>query len=321
MFTDFDNNGEADVCSNNVTECSDGNLEGETGLISSPCTCGVMIRDNGYCCSEVWQEDACELEEEEEERGGGGGGSFIPLKETAFNVDPKVFRIDSFRKELKRLKVNISNTGDNVVKISFDSSVDFIQLPDSFSLSPGRSAPIELLVYVPSEDGFYNATVTVMGDGIEKKINLFLSVESRALFDITTTILPESKEVRPGENVSAEIEVMNLGDVDRIVIINYYLKDGAEIIAQFNETMAIPVFVNVAFFKELKVPMDIAQGNYRFYSDLSYDNIVVSSSDSFVISFLDLLFILLILRVLSILAVTIYVIRYFVKKIKINIKK
>jgi len=96
------------------------------------------------------------------------------------------------------------------------------------------------------------------------------------------------------------------------VILDYYIKDQEEIILYLNETKPILEGQILDFNKTLILPKNIRPGQYKFYSDLRYDDIIVSSSDSFKIK-ASTNWIFLLIRILIILLVVAYLIKEYLE--------
>lgn len=271
MFADFDADNEADICLQNITNCAD-------GAITTGCFCEGLLYSDGYCCSDVWKSTSCSAPAAP---GAGGRGARIEeeIIEEYFSVSPGELRVDAFKRELKKVKLDVENLHTESLIFDTKADLDFIEFPEKLGLDASESGELTVWIYAPDKEGMYEGEITISGKGQEVVVPVYLSVAEGALFDIQTRVL--TKSVAPGENATANITIINMGEVDRIVVLEYYIKKEGAIIITQEETIAIEAEQEIEITRNLAVPKDAQTGDYDFYADIRYDDVTVSSSDTF----------------------------------------
>jgi uncharacterized membrane protein len=155
-----------------------------------------------------------------------------------------------------------------------------------FELSPNETKEIEINFFVKKdqEAGVYPGKIVFASEGIERTVLVIVEVESeKPLFDVKVEILPEYRMVYLGDKVMAQLTIYNLGKIGRVdVNMEYGVKDlSGNIIVSENETLAIETQVSVV--KSLNIPYTINPDNYIFYSKVSYNNVIGTGSDIFIV--------------------------------------
>lgn len=227
------------------------------------------------------------VEEEEEEAppdevpSNGGGAPTI----SNFNVDKDLIKVLIKQGETKREIIQVTNTGDTVLNITLDLGYlkKFMVISEeSFSLEAGESKKINIDIFAKENEvpDAYTGRIIVKGDGITKIINVIIEVkEKKPLFDIWIDVI--SKKVGAGRNVEANIKMINLGDLEHIDVLFYYaIKDFEGNIITFKEE-SIAIDRELDITRKLKVPDDLAAGDYIFYSKISYKDISATGADVF----------------------------------------
>ena len=89
--------------------------------------------------------------------------------------------------------------------------------------------------------------------------------ERKPLFDVITNI--EEKEVSPGDNLVADVTLINMGDLHHFdVLFRYAIRDlDGNTIAFKEESLAIDEQLNLT--RELEVPNSAEPGQYIFYAN------------------------------------------------------
>jgi len=155
------------------------------------------------------------------------------------------------------------------------------------------------------------------------------AVLKEALFDVKVSVLEKFREVFAGEEVSAEIEVLNVNNIGQVdVVVDYYLSDN-EIVYGSGGSDTLAVEAVASFVRSLLVPEDITPGIYYFNVNVSYKDFVTSGSGEFRVkgelSFLEdgfkLIVILTMIFLVIIIAVIFFYLRRRQKKDITNIKR
>jgi len=244
-------------------------------------------------------------EEVSEEAPSNGGGR---AKVYNFELDKTFFAIEMIKGKHYQEEIIITNDGteDLIINISLTNLEEFIfPEEESFILKTGESKNIKFDIYVSERKkaDVYIGKINFNSRNIDRFVNVILDIRERApLFDIKTTIL--KKYIVPGGKVTANLVILNLGDLKNIdVELEYQIRDfDNKTYASKKESFAI----NNSFTGEvfLETPKDSKIGDYIFYSKVSYENISAGSYDTFIIekvSFLMWLITVLIIIVVIIL--------------------
>ncbi|MBI2673256.1 hypothetical protein HYX19_03280, partial [Candidatus Woesearchaeota archaeon] len=104
--------------------------------------------------------------------------------------------------------------------------------------------------------------------------------EKTALFDIKINIPEKFKNLFQNEEVLAEINLINLGNIGKVdVILEYGIRKLNKILESKQETLAVDTQTSIT--RSFRLPIDIETGEYEFYGSLTYNNITISSSSAF----------------------------------------
>ena len=182
--------------------------------------------------------------------------------------------------------MTVTNTGSQVITIDRIEAEGVGHLmaisQKSFTLLPGRSKEILIDIFAKEDEApdAYIGRILIEGGGITKVINVIIEVKGKApLFDVTTKLA--KIELIPGENVVADITVINMGDLSNIDILLYYaIKDfDGNVIAFREESLAIKGELTIT--RQLNIPRDTKFGTYVFYARATYKEIIAASSETF----------------------------------------
>jgi hypothetical protein len=210
---------------------------------------------------------------------GGGGG--IPRVKN-FVISKEEIEVSLKQGRTKTKTINIKNTGNSVMSFVLENPLsDFIKISNtSFNLNVGESKTIALEFFAEEDaiPDLYIGKLIVRADGLEKEVLISIEIETRGpLFDVRLNIPYRSEYVLPGEEVSGEIELFNLGEGSIDVSIDYIIKDeeGNGIIS---EQETITVETKKEFVKNFLIPAEAMFGRYIFYVRVTYADEVASAS-------------------------------------------
>ncbi len=261
-----------------------------------PCTSANQC-EGGFCCSNSCKSSSCPTEEAPSGGGGGaaaaGGGGGGPLPTPIEEKEPEIkdFSVStsSIKEHIalgaaKTERFTVKNTGSTV--FDFDLNVvtvnDFVFLSDSsFSLDAGEEKVIEANI-IGKRLGSYFGEIEVIGDGIKKSVNVIVEVESeQVLFDVKIDIPSAYKEVKPGDEIKAQITLLNVGPARKVdVTTTYLIKDKrGTLIYESSETFAVEQ--QTSFVKSFKIPEDMQPGDYLMVVEVRYENSFAVSSELF----------------------------------------
>lgn len=251
--------------------------------------------------------------------GGGGGGVVIPANKYSLNPEQILVYLKQGETTTKYFTIENTDTKKLDLTIKTKNLEDLVAISETkISLNPKESKVIRLdfLARNDTIPNLYLGKIIVSSSNTEKDILVMMEIESKSpLFDIKMRIPNKYQYVLPGEEISAQIELYNLGHTDRLdVFLDYIIKDsdGNEVI-QEHDSMAIETSAN--FVKNIQLPKDLAYGKYVFYVRVNYDDKIASASAWFNVNrmfgafyknsyiFIIFLIIVVILLIFSIIAI------------------
>jgi len=216
--------------------------------------------------------------------GGASGSGIIPIEKVLdFTIDKKTLKVVIRQGQVKEELLNIKNTGNVPLNIEIEQEnlENLLVLShDSFSLKAGESKTIRANIFASETQkaGVYTGRLRIKSDGKEEVVVVIIEVkEKTALFDIKVEV--KKIEIRQGDEVEAEISLLNLGDLKPVDIELYYAIrdiDGNDIVFG-HDTFAVEDEKIVK--RELKLPADLEPGIYLFYTEVRYNGKVASSVD------------------------------------------
>ena len=263
-----------------------------------PCTSANQC-EGGFCCSNICRSSACPSEEAGPSGGGGagagagGGGGGIPpnITETKIIEKFKDFSIspNSIKEQLTlggetTRKIKIRNNGDIALRINLNVLTvnDFVSLSDTgFSLDVGEEKIVEINL-IGRKLGSYFGEIEVTSDGIKKSISIVVEVKSDlVLFDVKLDIPVAYKEVEQGNELRAQITLLNVGPARKVdVTPTYMIKDKfGRIIDEESETFAVEK--QTSYVKIFKLQKVIPPGEYLAIVEVRYANSFAVSSELF----------------------------------------
>jgi hypothetical protein len=221
----------------------------------------------------------------------------IPVQPPAavvnFSTDVDLIKVLLTPSKTEKKLIKVSNNGKTKLDVtgkiqSVDQLASFKEdgTEYKFELNLNETKEIEINFFTKKdqEAGVYPGKIVFTGDGIERTILVIVEIESeKPLFDVKVEILPEYKIVYPGDKVMAQLTIYNLGKIGRVdVNVEYGVKNlSGNIIINGNETLAVET--QVSSVKSLNMPSTIKPDSYIFYSIVSYNNVVGTGSDIFLV--------------------------------------
>ncbi len=208
--------------------------------------------------------------------GGGGGGGATPVVQQGFSVS-----IDEMKVSLKQGGVtseffSVSSLQDSEIEISVSSNLqDFIRVKEEEFTLGARETKLVLLDVFALENvqsDLYLGKIFVESSSQKVEIPVVIEVNPKeALFDVKVEIPSQFQVVYPGEEVFAQITIIEMGDLDKTdFVIDYYIKNfDGDVLLQDSEMIAIDT--KVIFLKEFNLPETTCPEKYIFEVDVSYD--------------------------------------------------
>jgi len=214
--------------------------------------------------------------------GGGTGRSF-----SGFSINREIIKIVLTQGETKIEKLDILNTGGNILDfiLNIEFLDEFLALSeDEFRLDRNGIKTVTLAFTASENDGpdVYTGRIIIKSGSLTKIILLIIEIKAkRPLFDIKTEVLERFEEVRRGDDVGAEIVMFNLGDIVPLDINLFYSirdLDGNDIVFE-EETFKVEEQKLIE--RRLRVPDEIDDGWYLFYAKIDYLGQTAASSSLF----------------------------------------
>ncbi|GBE19436.1 MAG TPA: hypothetical protein ENG87_05355 [Candidatus Pacearchaeota archaeon] len=321
-------------CSNNITEgAEECDWGGNNGVACSPpydgscqyCTlsCEFLNLSGSYCgdgtcdsaneTSSSCSADCAAGGGSSSGAGGGDGGgvAVTPKKVYDFYVDKNLLEIElpkgSYVK--KKLKVINNGTEELLINVTVTNLGIFISPSmETFVLKIGESRIIEFDIYALESQraDTYVGKINFVEGHVSRSVNIVFDLkEKSSLFDMKTKVI--RKYVVPGNRVVADIVIKELGDFGKIrVDLEYSILDFNNVTyGSGKESFVMEESFSKRVFLETSKQDPI--GDYIFYSKLTYEDITVSSYDSFKLEKISLLMWLLIIFILIILIIIIMI--------------
>jgi hypothetical protein len=209
-----------------------------------------------------------------------------PIEETIndFSISPFSIKEHLALGLAKTKTITIRNTG--TASLNFNLNVaaisDFVFLSDtSFTLEPGQEKAVEANI-IGKKLGSYIGEIEARAAGIKKSISAIIEVESeQVLFDAKMDIPSGYREVRAGDDLKAQITLLNVGPPRKVdVTTTYLIKDRlGNVVYESSEIFAVEK--QSSFVKSFKVPKNLPAGDYLAIVELRYENSFAVSSELF----------------------------------------
>ncbi len=259
--------------------------------------------------------------------GGNGGGGGGRTKKTTFTTDIEIIKVTVKKGETFKSIIKIKNTENSIQNFNIEAITlqDFIVLPEKkFSLKAQEEKEIIIIFSVPEDmrEDTYTGTFKISTAKSQKEIPVILGVKSKiSLFDITLIIPLAYKDLMPGEDVLFQISLFNLGEIGKVdVKINYAIKDlYGNTITEAEGIVAVET--QASFSRSIRLPSNLAEGQYVAIANVKYDSSVGTSSDIFYVNkkkigLSTIYIIAIILGILCFVISTFLIIWHFNKKVK-----
>lgn len=217
--------------------------------------------------------------------GGGGGSSEDP--DYSFNISTSTIGVSIKTGTIITKEIIITNPSNNNQNFNIEiqglENLVFVR-PSEFSLGPKESRII-FLDFIAREDQpteLYLGKLIFKSESKTKEVLIAVDVESQQeLFDVDIHIPKDYLEIFPGKDLVAEIELLSMGDSDKIdVEIEYFIKDlSGNIINYHKDTRAVVTKLN--FIETFHLLENIKPGRYILYVKVNYSGNVASASQWF----------------------------------------
>jgi len=223
--------------------------------------------------------------------GGGGGGPVVAKRE--FTISREALTVTLKQGQSKEESLTVKNTGEVSldIKTFFQTVKKFIISPDleeiEFILKPNDEQTIDLIFKAEKNQtpNIYTGEIKVISGSTEKIVSTIIEVESaKPLFDVDVEVLPQYKNVAPGDEIVIAVSAFNIRGFGRVdVNLEYSIRDfQGNLIVKEEETVAVET--QAKFTRELLVPSDLKPGIYIAAAIITFEDSVGISTDIFEVS-------------------------------------
>ncbi len=214
-----------------------------------------------------------------------GADVLLDVVRNVIQVDPEMFKVSLKLGDNIKRRMVLSNmlTGDIDVEIETRGIGEVVRVDEKkFSLGGFENKIIDVVFDTrDTKVGTYNGEILVRAKGVEKKVLVIIEVESKkVIVDINTYIPSNLKVIRPGQDISSNIDLYNLEGIKADVDVVYQIKNSlGEVIVEMEEV--INVDKDLWYTRELPIPRDIEEGRYVFVVMAKYGYSTSMDSDIF----------------------------------------
>ncbi len=115
------------------------------------------------------------------------------------------------------------------------------------------------------DEGVYVGNILLTSKKDSARIPVVLGVKSKqVLFDVTSSVSPQFTVLSPGDRLAADIKVINLGSLNKTVMLSYYVSDlDGNVIVSDSQTADVATTMGLS--RDLSLPVDVPLGDYVFY--------------------------------------------------------
>jgi Concanavalin A-like lectin/glucanases superfamily len=213
--------------------------------------------------------------------GGGGGGAVEVTVDNPFEVETSYEKTISLNR-IEEDKISMKNVGETtrIFSVAVLSIGDIIQIDEEeFNLGPEESKDISFRLTPPKETGIYAGKIIISTGSYREVILVTINVKTeKSLFDVIMSVINEDKRMRDGENMSVQIDLLQMGIREKMdVTLEYVLKD-FDGKTYFTESETIAVDTQKTLMKDF-IFSHIPNGDYVLGVQLIYpDGVAVASS-------------------------------------------
>ena len=251
---------------------------------NQPCTLDSQCQ-GGYCCSNLCSSSACPAAAAAADAAAGGeaaagGGGFFK-KEKDYSVSPSSIKTKLTLGEITEKTLTIKNTGESnlTVSLTVEDINKFVSLSENtVDVEAGEQKEVTLKFIGNSVGGFVGQIIAI-ADDIVKSVPVIIEVVTKlVLFDAKLDIPSGYEEVEPGDELKAQITLLNVGAPEKVdVFATYFIKDlRGNIIYEETETFAVEK--QISYLKSFNIHETVEPGSYVVVAEIRYvDSFAVSS--------------------------------------------
>lgn len=245
---------------------------------------------------------------------GGGAGAMIE-QELPLIVSPDSLEVVSIKGEETTRTLKITNIGDSPLLLSVSKTgeiADILEVSDSLSLEKGETKNLVVKINSP-EKGLLSGKIILETDLIFE-IPVIINVKSsNFLFDVGISLPEKMRTISPGEILTPEISLLQVGPQEKVdVFVTYVIKD-FEGNVYFEDSETFYVLGEKSYTKEIPTE-GFDYGKYFVGMEVVYPGAFATSSAQFKIVSVFYKQLEIILIVFGILALSLIILFYFFKK-------
>lgn len=219
---------------------------------------------------------------------GGGYGARLISPAKGFILSTEEIKLSVKQGQIITRDFIITNQENKDIKINIKGLKieDLLLIEEqNFTLKSGESKTISFDIFAKEDTlpKLYLGKIMISSDSAKKELLVGIEVESKKpLFDVKVSIPERYKYIMPKQELFAEIEIYNLGEIEHEVdaSIEYILMDfnGKEI---YSDQETVALYTKINFLKSFKIPEDAPFGRYVLYIRTTYDGKIGSASTWF----------------------------------------
>ena len=215
---------------------------------------------------------------------GSGGVSVPPLKKINFDISPESYKKIVALNIIEFGRINITNleNSNETFNIKVENIKDILSFDKTnVTINPEKTKILEFRIAPPEKTGIYAGKIIVTSGGTKKEILVVINVKTeKSLFDIVLTIPQTMETINVGENLKAQINLLQAGIKEKMdVTLKYIIKDFSGK-TYLTESETVAVFDQKSILKEFHTE-NMPSGNYVLGIELIYPNGVAVASSQF----------------------------------------
>lgn len=209
---------------------------------------------------------------------GSGAGGIV--QNPPFTVLPLNIAVNLKKGESKEYELTILNSNRSDISIELSSDLGkIININEkTLNLKKGESRTIKIDFKANQEikESNYLGNILIKSRILNINIPVSITLSSKdSLFDIKIDI--KDNEIISGQELISNLQLHNLGEGEKQVLINYSIKDQkGKIIILENESLLVNKKLDI--LKKFKTPEDLESGVYLLSAILTYDDKIASTS-------------------------------------------
>ncbi|MCX6748144.1 MAG: LamG domain-containing protein [Candidatus Pacearchaeota archaeon] len=212
--------------------------------------------------------------------GGGGGGAGIVFK---LKANPEFINLQSVVNSRINGTLDITNLGSSTVYLTINLiKLDgLLEMQKTLTLASGETKTLEYFVNSPKDAGIYTGKIRFAYAENSLEVPFALNVKTEiSLFDISVNLPKEYKSITKGQNLKAQINLIQAGLQDKADVTVVYMIKDFESNTYLQESETMMVYKEKAYEKEFQIGT-FEPGNYVIGAEVIYSGGVAAASSNF----------------------------------------